>query len=86
MATWLLVVAYIGAMLYLVGRYQPNLIAAQDLAANPDSLYRTTAGRLYWFLAPVWQYNRYLVPILLLAAICVTAVAWGARRRERVAA
>jgi hypothetical protein len=85
-AIWLVVVAYIGTMLYLVGRYQPNLIADQNRPSAMDSLYQTTGGRLYWLFAPAWHYNRYAIPMLLGTAICVTILAWAVRRREAVAA
>ena len=56
-------------------RYQPKILAERlDIAAS-DSLYNTVGGQLYWGLAPLWQYNRYIVPILVLAAVGLTAVA-----------
>ena len=84
--TWLAVVAYFGTMLYLVARYQPKVMTHRYGAGAHDSLYQTAGGQLYWVLAPVWEYNRYVVPTLLAVAIGVTAAAWSARRRGGVAA
>jgi hypothetical protein len=85
-AAWLVLGVYVVSTVLLVERYQPKVVAEHlDIVAS-DSLYSTLGGQLYWALAPLWQYNRYIVPILALAAVGLTAVARSVRPRRGAAA
>jgi hypothetical protein len=85
-ASWVTLITYVGMLLILVNRYQPKLVAERSDPFAHDSLYRTAGGRLYWALAPIWEYNRFIVPILFLATVGLTTVAWRANRPGRAAA
>lgn len=85
-AAWLVLIVYEVGTVLLVNRYQPKVVTERmDIAAS-DSLYATFGGQLYWGLAPLWQYNRYIVPILVLAAVGLTVVARSVGLRRGAAA
>jgi hypothetical protein len=85
-ASWVLLAVYVGAMLLLIGRYQPNVATEGLDITEREAIYTSLGGRLYHGLAPVWAYNRYVVPLLLAVAIGTSIVAWsGGRHREAAA-
>jgi hypothetical protein len=74
-AAWLVLGVYVVGTVLLVDRYQPKVVAERVDSVAADSLYSTIGGQLYWALAPLWQYNRYIVPILALVAVGLTVAA-----------
>jgi hypothetical protein len=83
---WLLLAVYVGTMLLLIGRYQPKAATEGLDITERDALYATLGGRLYQAFAPVWAYNRYVVPFLLVVAIGASIVAWSGGRHHEAAA
>jgi hypothetical protein len=73
-AAWFLLITYLIGALFLVSRYQPKLVAEQSGYQVSDSLYSTVGGQAYWALGSVWQYNRYVVPMLVVVAVGLTGV------------
>jgi hypothetical protein len=72
---WLLLGAYVSVSVLLVAHYQPKVLMDRGGGVLPEGSWTTFGGQLYQLLAPVWQYNRFLVPALLIVAIALTIVA-----------
>jgi hypothetical protein len=82
-AAWLLLAAYVGLSSYLVGRYQPKIaLDARGAAAVVQRDGRIGAA-LYEALAPVWQYNRFVIPALVGVAAGLSFMAWLQVRKSR---
>jgi hypothetical protein len=80
---WLLLTTYVGLTCYLLSQYQPKVVLDRD---GPEALLNlggTFAGRLYAALAPVWQYDRIIVPALAVLAAGLSVLVWSRMRRSR---
>jgi hypothetical protein len=82
-AVWLLLAMYLGVSWYLVAHYQPKVVLEREGPAALENFSSTFVGNVYGALAPIWQYNRLLVPTLLVLAAGLSVLAWSQLRRSR---
>lgn len=82
-SVWLLGVAYIYSMLWLLENFSPKRLV--DIDMPPQQIKESAVWiEVYKTLAPVWEFNKFIIPVWLLVAVTVTLIGNQLRRKDRV--